>query len=179
MTLDPDLVRVALTGAAYTAPLGSAAPTNATTAWPTGWVDIGWISDDGVTESYNDDVSEIKAWQNAATVRRVISGGEATLQFTAIETSPATLELYHKGSTVGTGKIPVYEAAPDERMFGLDVIDGDDHIRIFIARGEVTERGDITYKSDSAVGYELTITAYPNASGLVLTKFSDALGWSI
>lgn len=179
MPLDPDNVRVALTGAVYTAPKGTTQPGDALDAWPTGWVDLGWISDDGVTESYNDDTTEIKAWQGGTTVRRVISASEATLKFVCIETKPDVLELFHKGSVVTGGGIDVYAPTADERAFGLDVIDGDTHLRLIIARGEVTERADVVYKSDQAVGYEMTVTAYPDDNGLVMTKFSDDLAWSV
>ncbi|MFB6535109.1 hypothetical protein ACFCY8_30195 [Streptomyces noursei] len=174
-------MRVALTGAAYVAPKGTTLPTDATSPWPTGATDIGWISDDGITESNSTDTTEIKGWQGGQTVRKVISSSEMTFQFTAIETSKAVLELYHKGSkvttTAGKSMLAVKAPGPDRRMFGFDVIDGNSHIRIVIPDGEVTETGDITYKSDEAVSYELTITAYPGADGTVAYKYSDDPAW--
>lgn len=178
MPLDPDNVRVALTGAVYTAPKGTAQPSDATASWPTGWVDLGWISEDGVTEAYDDNVAEIKAWQGGTTVRRVISSSIATLQFTCIETKPAVVEAFHKGSTVTAGRLDVYAPTADERSFGLDVVDGDTHLRLLIPRGEVSDRGDVVYKSDEAVGYDMTVTAYPDDTGLVLVKLSDDVAWS-
>ncbi|MFG2916259.1 hypothetical protein ACGF0D_25635 [Kitasatospora sp. NPDC048298] len=181
MTLNASAVRVAITGAAYVAPRGTTAPTDSTTAWPAAATDIGWISDDGITESNSADTSEIKAWQGGQTVRKVVSGSEMTFKLTAIETSKTVLELYHKGSKVITtsGKSVLAVKAPgtDRRLFGFDVIDGDSHIRIVIPDGEVTETGDITYKGDSALSYELTVTAYPSADGTVALKYSDDPAW--
>lgn len=178
MALDPDNVRVGLTGAVYTAPIGTTAPTDSSSSFAAGWEDLGWIDENGVTESYSDNVKEIKGWQGGATVRRVISSSEATLKFTAIESNPLVLELYHKGDTVGSNKIEVHAPTPDERAFAIDVIDGANHLRLYVPRGEVTERGDIVYKSDDAVAYELTVTCYPDADGLVLVKFSDDTDWA-
>jgi hypothetical protein len=178
VALDPDNVRVALTGAVYSAPLNTSRPANAVQSWPTGWVDLGWLSDDGITEAYNDDSNEIKAWQGGTTVRRVISGSEATLEFTCIETKPDVVELFHKSGTIAAGVLEVMAPTGDERMFGLDVLDDDTYLRIVIPRGELTERGDVTYKSDEAVGYPMTITAYPGDSGLVLYKYSSSADWS-
>lgn len=182
MPLNASAVRVAMTGAAYVAPIGTTAPTDSTSPWPAAAVDIGWVSEDGITESNSTETTEIKGWQGGQTVRKVISSSEMTFAFAAIETSKAVLELYHKGSKVTTtdGKsvLAVKAPGPDRRMFGFDVIDGSTHVRIVIPDGEVTETGEITYKSDEAVSYELTITAYPGSDGTVAFKYSDDPAWS-
>ncbi|MER8067195.1 hypothetical protein ABTZ59_02615 [Streptomyces sp. NPDC094034] len=181
MPLNANAVRVAVTGAAYVAPPKATLPTDAITPWPDTATDIGWISDDGITESNSADTTEIKGWQGGQTVRKVISSSEMTFAFTAIETSKTVLELYHKGSKVETtsGKsvLAIKAPGPDRRTFGFDVIDGDSHIRIAIPDGEVTETGNITYKGDQAVAYELTITAYPGPDGTVAIKYSDDPAW--
>ncbi|MGW8975134.1 phage tail tube protein [Streptomyces platensis] len=181
MPLNANAVRVAVTGAAYVAAPKSKLPTDATTVWDAAFTDIGWISDDGITESNSSDTTEIKGWQGGQTVRKVISSSEMTFQFTAIETSKTVLELYHKGSkvvtTAGKSVLAIKAPGPDRRIFGFDVIDGNAHIRIVIPDGEVTETGDITYKGDEAVAYELTITAYPGPDGTVAFKYSDDPSW--
>ncbi|MFJ9207496.1 hypothetical protein [Streptomyces sp. NPDC102264] len=181
MSLNANAVRVAVTGAAYVAPPKATLPTDATTGWDTAFTDIGWISDDGITETNSADTTEIKGWQGGQTVRKVISSSEMTFAFTAIETSKTVLELYHKGSKVvtasGKSVLAIKAPGPDRRTFGFDVIDGDSHIRIAIPDGEVTETGNITYKGDQAVAYELTITAYPGPDGTVAIKYSDDPSW--
>ncbi|MBZ4319536.1 hypothetical protein JNW98_09175 [Streptomyces sp. SCA2-4] len=175
-------MRVGITGAAYVAPKGTTAPTDATSTWPAAATDIGWISEDGITESNSTDTSEIKGWQGGQTVRKVISSSEMTFKFTAIETSRAVLELYHKGAKMTTtnGKSVLAIKAPttDRRLFGFDVIDGSSHVRIVIPDGEVTETGDVTYKADEAVSYEITVTGYPGADGTVAYKYSDDPAWA-
>ena len=49
-------------GAVYRAPLGTALPIDATTALASVFVDMGYISEDGVTNSNEREVEEIKAW---------------------------------------------------------------------------------------------------------------------
>ncbi|MCF3119694.1 hypothetical protein IPZ68_08220 [Streptomyces arenae] len=174
-------MRVAVTGAAYVAAPKSTLPTDSTSGWDKAFTDVGWISDDGITESNSSDSTEIKGWQGGQTVRKVISSSEMTFQFTAIETSKTVLELYHKGSKVvttsGKSVLAVKAPGPDRRCFGFDVIDGDSHERIVIPDGEVTETGDITYKGDEAIAYEITITAYPGLDGTVAYKYSDDPAW--
>lgn len=187
MTLEADNVRVALTGAVYSAPTGTDVPTNPTDVWPDGWVDHGWISDGGVVEGYADQVKEIRAWQNGIVVRRMITGSDATFQFEMIETKGSNLELYHKSSQVedlggGVASLKVRPPGADRKMFGFDVIDGDEHVRIIVTDGEVTQRSNITYKSDSEIGYGVTITAYPveldgDDFESVATKLSASAAW--
>lgn len=177
-------VNVAITGAVYASAAGDTpdAPTTAVETLDVLFADLGYVSDDGVTESYDDDTTEIKAWQGGATVRVITSSSKATLKFVLIENKREAIELYHKGSVMvsdgATGyKIDVMVPTPDRRSFVLDVIDGDDHERIYVADGEVTDRGDIVYKTDTEIGYEVTVTMYP-VNGVLCTKFSDKASWA-
>jgi len=183
MTLDASKVRVAITGAVYFAASSASAPANATDPVPAGYRDVGFISEDGVTEAYEDDVEEIVAWQGATVVRTVLTSSEATLAFQMIETNKNSLELYHKGSEItGPGPFVLKVKPPTQvrQKMIFDVIDGDKHIRIYIPDGEVKERGEIVYASGEPVGYEVTVTAYPVADGddqVVLYKYSDDEAW--
>lgn len=177
---DSENVLVALTGGIVTAPTGSTAPTDADTAWAGAYVDLGYISEDGITESPSDDTTEIKVWQGGAVVRRLITGSSTTYQFMMVETTAAGLELYHKGSVVtggggGEGSIEVKSPTTDRRSFGIDVIDGDRLVRLYIPDGEVTERGDVVYKNDEPIGYEVTVTAYPGDDDVHTIKFFSDL----
>ncbi|MFD9949685.1 hypothetical protein ACFWYW_55635 [Nonomuraea sp. NPDC059023] len=182
MALDAAKVRVAVTGAVYAGPTSATAPTSATSSVPAAYNDMGYISEDGVTEAYDEDTQDIQAWQGGAIVRTLISSSKATLQFTMIESKASTLELFHKGSTmeslgVNGYKIDVKTPNVVRKKFILDVLDGDKHIRIYVPDGEVTERGEITYVNDDTISYNVTVTCYPVAD-VVLTKFSDDVNWS-
>jgi hypothetical protein len=180
MALNSANVLVALTGAVYVAPLATALPTTTSAAWNAAFVDLGYLSEDGIVEAHDDQSSEVKAWQNGDTVREMITGSKATYTFTLIETTAAGLALYYKGSTItGTGAGPatvaVKNPTAERKAFGFDVVDGLNIVRWTIATGEVSDRGDITYKNDEAVGYELTITAFPASNGVHTTKIISAL----
>jgi len=181
MTTLADNVRVGITGELNVAPVGTAAPTTSVSTLDTAFIGLGYVSEDGVTESYEDTVEDIVAWQNATVVRSTTTESKATLSCTLIETKGEVLELFHKGSSVevvsaGQWKIDVLAPEADPRAFVLDVIDGSKHIRIYVPNGEVTERGEIVYANGEPVGYEITITCYP-VNGVVLTKFSDDASW--
>lgn len=182
MSLLSAAVRVGITGELYAAPTTTTAPTTSTSSLNAAFIGMGYVSEDGVTEAYDDTVEEIVAWQGARVVRAVTTDSKATLQCTLIETKGKVLELYHKGSTVavvssGQWKIDVVSPAPDARSFVLDVLDGTKHIRIYVANGEVTERGELKYANGEPIGYDITITCYADSNGIVLTKFSDDTNW--
>jgi hypothetical protein len=183
MALNSAAVRVGITGELYSAPVGTAAPTTSVSALNVAFDGQGYVSEDGVKESYEDTIEEIVSWQNATVVRAVTTKSVAKLELTLIETKGKSLQLYHKGSVVavvsaGQWKIDVKGGSADPRAFVLDVLDGTKHIRLSVANGEVTERGEITYANDGTpISYPITITCYADANGIVLTKFSDDANW--
>lgn len=183
MALVASEVRVAITGEMFSAPSGTTQPTNAETALSASFLGHGFISEDGVTESWDDSVDNIVAWQNAVVVRAARSSSVATFNFKLIQTRGSNLELYYVGSTVeangGEWKIAVVPANSDPRVFAFNLVDGDKIARISIGNGEVTERGDIVYKNGEAIGYEVTVTAYPDDNGVLFTKFSNDAAWEI
>lgn len=178
MALLADAVRVGITGELYSGPLGTARPTDSTTALNAAYIGLGYVSEDGVTEAHEDTVQDIIAWQNATVVRATRTESKMTLAMTLIETKGEVLELYHPGSSVevvaaGQWKLDIPVPTTDRRQFVLDVIDGTKHLRVDIPNGEVTERGEITYANGEPIGYQVTITCYPDPAGLLATKYSD------
>lgn len=183
MTLNADNVRSALTGAVYVAPTGSTQPTTATEAWDAAFVDLGYLSEDGITEAHSTDWNIVRAWQNRAIVRQLLTGSDATFAFTLIETTRAGLEVYHVGSTVTTEgpsnyRLEIQEPSEQYQVWGIDVVDGDDHIRIIIPDGTVSETGDVTYQNGETIGYPITITARPDSEGVVAVKLFDSATWA-
>lgn len=59
----------------------------------------------------------------------------------------------------------------DIRAFCFDLIQGTNHLRFYVPQGEVTATGNVTYKTDSLIEYDVTITAYPNASGVAVKRY--------
>lgn len=171
MAVDATKVAVAVTGSVYKAPTGTAAPTTQATALNVLFVELGYIGDDGVTQSLPaaGDATFIKAWQNNATVRTVrgLPDEFPTYSFVALETNKGVLESYYGVTVTQT----VTEAALTVNTLGvrthyawvLDVVDASDLERIYIPDGLVTEVGDRVYKGDEPIGYEITIEAQYNS----------------
>lgn len=162
------LVEVAVTGDISYGPAGTTLPTHPLDALNAAFNTLGYITEDGITQTINEDRSDIRAWQNGDIVRKVRTSHDYTLQFAMLETNLDTLGVYYgDGSVSGTlenGEVQVKGDMDTRGEWVFDVLDGTDLIRIVIPDGQVTERGDVTYVNGDAITYPVTVTAYPDAS---------------
>ena len=174
MALDSDNVRVAVTGAVYVGPTSATAPTSSASSL-SGFTDLGYVSADGITETIDKTTSQIRAWQGGALVREVVSEGTYSVTLTFIETKLEVLELYF-GSTITGGELDGDPTSSGGRKsFVMDIVDGSIIERTYIPAGEVTAVGERTLASGEAVGYNVTITAYADASNVTFKKFFSEL----
>lgn len=163
MAQDATKVRVAVTGAVSKGLTTAAAPVG-TSGTLTGFVDLGFISEDGVEIELPDagDAEPVKAWQDGTTVRTIRTPSEdaPTWHFTLLETSIATVETYFGvtvTSAVGDGSFEFKSANRPYNSYVVDVIDGVELIRDYIPRGIVTEVGAQTFSGGVPIGYEVTV----------------------
>lgn len=170
MALEAQNVRVAVTGGVFTADAGTAIPTTADEAIGS-FDDLGYVSEEGVTQAIGADVTDIVAWQNGDVVRKVQTSHDLTYAFTLIETKEQVLEAYY-GNYL-SGAVEVTADQLPRKPWVIDVIDGDDTIRVAIPDGQVTERGDITFATGEAIGYPVTVTCYPDSSGVKAYLYLD------
>ena len=175
MALDSEAVRVAVSGAVYVAPIATAAPTDSSTALDAAFLDLGYVSADGISESIERDTTQIRGWQNGALLREVTSSGSYSISLTFLETNLNVLELYY-GSTITAGALNGDPASTGgKKSFVIDVIDGSDIERIYIHLGEIVSIGERVLASGEAVGYNVTITAYADADNVTFKKFFSSL----
>lgn len=151
-------------GAVFRAPLGTTLPTTADEALDSAFVNQGYCSEDGLTNNNNTETESIKAWGGDTVL---VVGTEHTDEFgvTLIEvTNPDVLKTVHGDSNVSgdltTGlTVKVNSDEAPESAWVVDMILHGVMKRIVIPKGKVTEIGEVSYKDDDAVGYELTIAA--------------------
>lgn len=58
----------------------------------------------------------------------------------------------------------------DLRAFVFDVLEGTNHIRFYLPKAEVTDRANPAYTTDTLLQYGMTITAYPDDSGVSVRR---------
>jgi hypothetical protein len=160
-----------ISGAVFVAPKGTTAPTDATTALSSSFVCLGYVSEDGLTNANDMDVSAIKAW-GGMIVYRSLNELNDTFALTLIESENAdVLKAVYGDTNVtvdtdGTIHVSVKSEDPQERVWVFDLsLRGNKAKRIVVEDGAITSRGEITYNDSDAVGYNITVSAYPNSSG--------------
>lgn len=158
-------------GGIYSAPLGTALPTDATTALNQAFKNLGYVSEDGVTNSDERSTDDIKAW-GGDTVNTVQTEKKDTFKYTLIEALNVEVlkEVYGDSNVSGkleTGiTIKSNSKELDPHSIVIETVLTDNALkRIVLPNAKVTEVGEITYGDSDNVGYETTVTCYPDGSG--------------
>ena len=156
---DASNVVVGITGAVYVGATSATAPTSSSSAL-TGFSDLGYVSNDGVTITPDKSSNAIRAWQNADLVREVVTESTLTYQFMLLETTAESIEAYF-GSTMVDGKLEVNPSnTGGKKSFVIDIVDGAKVVRHYIPTGEIMKVEAQSVKNGEAVGFGVTVTAY-------------------
>lgn len=153
-------------GAIYSAPLGTELPTDATTALDRAFLNLGFVSEDGLTNEKTTSVENVKAW-GGATVESSQTESTDTFKYKLIEALNINVlkEVYGKDNVTGTLtdgiKIEVNGAELPEHVIVVEMLLKNNAIkRIVIPKGKVTEVGEIKYVGGDVVGYDTTLVAF-------------------
>lgn len=171
-----------VTGPALWAPLGTAAPTNETTALNAAFKALGYVGEDGITESNGRDISKIKAF-GGDTVKVVQTDHTLTYKLVLLESLNAEVlkAVYGESNvtvtaaTSSTGeKIKVAKNAKTlpHKTWVFDVIDGDAKIRLHIPDGQITTTGAVTLVHTGVISYDIEIECFA-VNGDKAYQYSD------
>lgn len=157
-------------GAVYSAPLGTALPTDATTKLDEAFKALGYISEDGMTNSNSPESENIKAW-GGVIVNSSQKEKPDTFKYMLIEALNVDVlkEVYGSDNVSGDLASGIEIKAnskelPNHCLVIETVLKGGVLKRIVIPSGKVTSIDEITYNDGSVLGYGTTVTAFPNAT---------------
>lgn len=169
----------AVAGSIYTA-LTSANPTIPTTADATltGFDLLGYISEDGVTRAQEISSESIKAW-GGDTVLYTRTGKETTFTFKMLEYLSEVVQKVIYGASNVSGALATglsisdkASFAGEDRVWIIDMImTGNVKSRIVIPHGIITSIGEIKYADAEAAGYEITVGATPDSTGVTVHEY--------
>lgn len=157
------------TGMAYFAPIDTALPAFPGDTLSQDWVEIGAVSEDGVTFNGNRDFESLRNWAKEIE-RSMPPEGDATLEVPFLYTNSTTLELLFSEDAVTTtaatsehGNVVSVNIdptlMPEGKAFLFLMKDGDDLMMIGTSKGFVTSVSDIAFSPTEAIVWTATISA--------------------
>ena len=160
-----------VSGAVFAAPIGSTLPTDVSTSLDAAFKELGYISEDGLTNGNSPESTAIKAW-GGDTVLTIQTSKDDTFGFTLLEVLNLDVlkTIYGTDNVTGalsTGiTINANSKELQEQAYVIDMILRDGTLkRIVIPDAAISEISEITYSDSDAVGYGITLQAMPDAAG--------------
>lgn len=170
-------------GGALVAPIGTALPTDETTALNVAFKALGYLSKDGVGINPNRSSDKTTAWGgDVVLVQQTEFGVEVkvtlieSLNSVALKTAFGSANVATTAATVSTGTkqaIKINSLELDHQEWVFEIRNGAKKIRHVIPDGQVTKVDEIKYTDSDAVGYACTITCSPDATGNYVYTYTD------
>ena len=168
---DVDEIVVGANGTVRVAPVGTAAPADEDAAPGAGWVDLGYVNEDGVTFRDAKTLEVISVWQLFHAARRIVTGRDTSVDFVLRQWGKDQVPFAFGGGTVSTLSAGHHKFTPpepetiDERALMVDWADGTKNYRLVIARGMVTDAVETNIVRTSAADLPISFAVNGSDAG--------------
>lgn len=158
-------------GAVYRAPVGTTLPTDATTALNSAFKSVGHISEDGVTNTISKTTQKIKEWGGAVVlVTQTESSDQVKMKLIESLNDEVLKAVFGDSNVSGSlsSGITVTVDADEAQEYAwvVEMVLRNNGVkRLVFPSMALVALGDIVYKSDTAIAYDCTFEATPDASG--------------
>lgn len=170
MALDASEIVVAGTGAVYRAPVGTAAPSDIGTAPGAGWVELGYVSEDGTKLSFERSTENIMGWQSLQPLRTIVTEVPIGIEAALMQWNTTTVKTALGGGTIedtatGVKYSPAAESFVDEFALIVEANDEYDY-RFVFPRVMVSDTVELAFvKSEpAALPLKMSVMAAPSGN---------------
>ena len=169
---EPRDILIAAEGDVFLAPVGTVLPAAVGDALDPAFIELGYVSEDGVTLSPNTSTDGIGAWQSLAFVRTVISSQDVQLSFELMQWNDQSLELAFGGGVYTAGiagdwtfDMPLPDEIKEHALV-IQAVDpnGSEYWPIF-ERVQLESTGDIVFARENNSGLPTTLRALAGSNG--------------
>lgn len=167
MAANADQITVALTGKVWVATYSDSLTLPEDMSAPdAAFTDLGYTTEDGVTFTATPTVEDIRAWQKATPVRRIVTARDASLGFSLLQTNLDTFALAFGGGdwTEPTTGVFRYDPPADvdalsEYACVIDFSDGTRDSRVVVMRATVNDAVETQLVRNNAAMLPVTLAA--------------------
>ena len=176
-------VVVASNGKVYVGPTTTPAPSNYATALNAGFLELGFVSEDGATFTEGKDVTDINAWQSFYPIRKIVTARTVEISFALREFNKRTVEFALGGTvSVNSAEWKYVPPAPDvlsTKSLVLEWTDGSKGYRLYVPVGIVTEAVETNLTRTAAADLPITFSATDPGTGTnIYTLFTNDVSFS-
>lgn len=178
---------VAAGGKIQVAPFGTTLPTNVSTTLNAAFVELGYVSDQGVTFTATPTVVDIGSWQTMTAIRRIVTARTLTAACQAQQWNQETVALAFGGGTWTMAPAGTYNYVPpadgdalSDYSVVIDVNDGTKDLRWVLKRVNITDAVTVNLVNNAAALLPLTFSALtPDGDTTAWYFSSSAAGFSL